>query len=141
MRKYLLFLMLLSISISSCAQTGKDAKTNANDTIAEMIFTETDHNFGVIQQKGNGTFEFVFKNTGKAPLIISNVQSSCGCTIPSWDKEPILPKKTGKIVVKYDTERIGPFTKSIKVFSNATNSPVELMIRGEVKVPEPTGTK
>ena len=134
MKKYLLFFMLLTISVNSCAQTSNDPKTSGNG--AEMIFNETDHNFGVIQHKGNGTFEFIFKNTGKEPLIITNVQSSCGCTIPSWDKEPILPKKTGKIVVKYDTERIGQFIKSIKVFSNASNSPVEIMIRGDVKVAE-----
>jgi hypothetical protein len=132
MKKYLLFFILLTISVSSCGQTVEDSKKNTDG--AEMIFNETDHNFGVIQHKGNGTFEFIFKNTGKAPLIITNVQSSCGCTIPSWDKEPIASKKTGKIVVKYDTERIGSFIKSIKVFSNAVNSPVEIMIRGEVKV-------
>jgi hypothetical protein len=135
MKKYLLFLMLLTFSISSCAQGSKD--TTNNTKVAEMIFNETDHNFGIIQKGGNGTFEFIFKNTGQAPLIITNVQSSCGCTIPSWDKEPILPKKTGKIVVKYDTERVSPFIKSIKVFSNAKNSPVEIMIRGEVKATDP----
>jgi hypothetical protein len=132
MKKYLLFFILLTISVSSCAQTVEDSKKSTDG--AEMIFNETDHNFGVIQHKGNGTFEFIFKNTGKEPLIIKNVTSSCGCTIPNWDKDPILPKKTGKIVVKYDTERIGQFIKSIKVFSNAKNSPVDLIIRGEVKV-------
>jgi hypothetical protein len=136
MRKYLLFIALLTISVSSCGQGVNEPKKAAADT-AEMIFNETDHNFGVIDFKGNGTFEFIFKNTGKVPLIISNVQSSCGCTVPSWDKEPILTKKTGKIIVKYDTERIGPFIKSIKVFSNSKNSPVEIMIRGEVKVADP----
>lgn len=132
MKKHLLFFILLTISVSSCAQTVEDSKKSTDG--AEMIFNETDHNFGVIQHKGNGTFEFIFKNTGKEPLIIKNVTSSCGCTIPNWDKDPILPKKTGKIVVKYDTERIGQFIKSIKVFSNAKNSPVDLIIRGEVKV-------
>lgn len=132
MKKYLLFFILLTISVSSCAQTVEDSKKSTDG--AEMIFNETDHNFGTIQHRGNGTFEFIFKNTGKEPLIIKNVTSSCGCTIPNWDKDPILPKKTGKIVVKYDTERIGQFIKSIKVFSNAKNSPVDLIIRGEVKV-------
>jgi len=131
MKKFILVLMVVAVSVSSCGQVGKDA--SKNDTIAEMIFSETDHNFGVMEYKGNGTFEFIFKNTGKAPLIVTNVQTSCGCTTPAWDRAPILSKKTGKIVVKYDTQRIGPFTKSIKVFSNAKNSPVELLVRGEVK--------
>lgn len=135
MKKYLLFLIAVTISINSCAQQGKDTKTGTE--AAEIVFNETDHNFGNIIYQGNGTFEFIFKNTGKSPLIISNVQTSCGCTTPEWNKEPILPKKTGKVVVKYDTQRIGPFVKSIKVFSNAKNSTVELMIRGEVKPADP----
>ena len=135
MRKLVLFIAFLAFSVSSCAQdNNQGVNTAKNENAAEMIFNETDHNFGVIKHKGNGTFEFIFKNTGKEPLIIKNVTSSCGCTVPSWDKDPIASKKTGKIVVKYDTERIGPFIKSIKVFSNAKNSPVEIMIRGEVKV-------
>ncbi|MFN8257688.1 MAG: DUF1573 domain-containing protein [Bacteroidales bacterium] len=135
MKKLFLFFAVLNIGVASCAQdNNQGVNATKDENAAEMIFNETDHNFGVIQHKGNGTFEFVFKNTGKEPLIIKNVTTSCGCTVPSWDKDPIAPKKTGKIVVKYDTERIGPFIKSIKVFSNAKNSPVEIMIRGEVKV-------
>jgi len=134
MKKCLLFLIVVTISVLSCGQNSKDVKNDTDP--GEMIFQELDHNFGTFEQGGNGTFEFVFKNTGKSPIIISNVQTSCGCTTPEWDKEPILPKKSGKVVVKYDTQRIGPFVKSIKVFSNAKNSPVELMIRGEIKVKE-----
>ncbi|MDF1546504.1 MAG: DUF1573 domain-containing protein [Bacteroidales bacterium] len=132
MKKYLLFLMVLTISVLSCGQD-KSTTENSEDK-PEMIFNETDHNYGTIKYKGDGIYEFVYKNTGKVPLIIKRVDSSCGCTVPSWDKEPIAPNGKGKIVVKYDTNRIGSFIKSIKVFSNAENSPVELIIRGEVKV-------
>lgn len=132
MKKYILIVMVLTISILSCGQD----KTSNNDSEEkpEMIFNETDHNFGTIKLGGDGTFVFEFKNTGKVPLIIKRVDSSCGCTVPSWDKDPIEPKGKGKIVVKYDTNRPGSFIKSIKVHSNAKNSPVELIIRGEVKV-------
>ncbi len=138
--KKLLFLLLMvtSISISSCAQTSSNAKQD--DKTAEMIFKETDHNFGTILYKGDGAFEFVFKNTGKIPLIITDVQSSCGCTTPEWNKEPILPSKSGKVKVVFDTQRIQPFVKTVKVFSNAKNSPVELIIRGEVKAPSGTSS-
>jgi len=131
-KKYLLFVMVLTISVLSCGQNKKNDKKSEQKP--EMIFNETDYNFGVLDFKGNGTYEFIFKNTGKVPLIIKRVDSSCGCTTPEWSKTPVKPKGKGKIVVKYDTKRIGSFIKSIKVYSNAENSPVELIVRGEVKV-------
>lgn len=130
MKKYILFFMVLTISVLSCGQN-TDKKNKSQKP--EIIFNEPDHNFGVLDYEGDGTYEFVFKNTGKVPLIIKRVDSSCGCTVPLWEKDPIKPKGKGKIVVKYDTKRIGSFMKTIKVFSNADNSPVELVIRGEVK--------
>lgn len=131
MKKYLLFLTVLAISVLSCGQNNEE-NTNSEGK-PEMIFKSTTHNFGTIEYKGNGTYEFVFKNTGKTPLIIKKVDSSCGCTTPEWSKEPIKPKGKGKIVVKYDTKRKGSFSKGVRVYSNAINSPVELRIRGEVK--------
>jgi len=99
-----------------------------------MTFKKTFHDFKSVWYKADATFEFVFKNTGKEPLIITKVKSSCGCTVPTWEKEPVLKNKTGTIKVKYDSDRIGQFQKSITVYSNAKNSPVELIISGEVKV-------
>ncbi|GAB4277876.1 MAG: hypothetical protein Kow0068_01210 [Marinilabiliales bacterium] len=97
------------------------------------MFEKTTYDYGTIPLKSDGTCEFVFKNTGKSPLILSNVKSSCGCTVPSWPKEPIPPKGSGKIVVKYNTTRQGAFQKSITVFSNAKNSPNVLVIKGKVE--------
>jgi hypothetical protein len=131
MRSKVILLVIFSLIVSMNSYC-QNSNSKQNDT-TEIIFNETDHNFGTINYQGDGSFEFVFKNTGKAPLIIKNVQSSCGCTTPEWTKEPVAPKAKGKIIVRYDTERIGSFIKSIKVFSNAKNSPVELIIRGEVK--------
>jgi Protein of unknown function (DUF1573). len=99
---------------------------------AFIEFEKTTHNYGEVYQGGDGICEFVFKNTGKAPLVLSNVRSSCGCTVPEWPKEPIPPKKTAVIKVKYDTHRIGGIHKSITVESNATNNRVILNIEGNV---------
>ena len=122
---YLFSAILLSVSIS-CSQ-------NSNKKVSEMTFKEgTDHNFGTMEYMGDGSYEFVFKNTGKAPLIITNVKSSCGCTVPTYPKEPVKKKKEASIKVKYDTKRTGSFSKTVTVFSNAKNSPVILRIKGQV---------
>lgn len=101
---------------------------------AEIQFTKTVHDYGTIFEGGNGECEFEFKNTGKEPLVLSNVTSSCGCTVPSWPKEPVMPGKTAVITVKYNTNRVGPISKTVSVFSNAEENPkVELRIQGLVK--------
>lgn len=130
MKKYLLIVLIITISIVGCAQSGNNNKSGDKP---EMIFKKAEHNFGIIEYDGDGTHEFVFKNTSKLPLIITKVNSSCGCTTPEWSKEPVKPKKKGKIMVKFDTKRVGSFVKSVTVYSNAKNSPVRLVIRGEVK--------
>lgn len=96
-------------------------------------FEQTSHDFGKIFQNGNGKFSFKFTNTGKEPLIIQNVRSSCGCTVASRPNAPILPGETSEISVKYDTRRIGVFHKNITVTSNADNASVVLYIKGEVQ--------
>ena len=88
--------------------------------------------YGKIENGSNGARKFVFKNNGKEPLIIKNAKGSCGCTVPSWPKEPIAPGKTGEIGVEYDTKREGVFTKTITLTTNADKAPVILTIKGEV---------
>ena len=118
--------VLLIISVG-CSQNGDGLST------AEMTFKEDlTYDFGKIKQFGDGTYEFEFKNSGKDPLVITNVKSSCGCTVPTYPREPIKKGQNEKIHVKYDTNRIGTFNKTITVYSNAKNSPVELRIKGEV---------
>jgi hypothetical protein len=123
--KKLLFIIAFAISFSYCSS---QVATNP----AEIKFETISHDYGTIAQGGNGEYEFKFTNTSKVPLILTNVSSSCGCTIPVWTKEPIKPGKTGSIKVKYDTDRIGNFIKTITVISNAKNSRVELTIKGNV---------
>jgi hypothetical protein len=115
----------------SCSQTPKSAA--AQNKVPVIEFETTEHNYGTIPQKGDGTYEFVFKNTGKAPLLLSNVRSSCGCTVPEWPKEPINKGEHGKIKVSYNTRITGTFSKSISVYSNAGEQPVVLVIKGKVE--------
>ncbi len=116
-------------------KTPKAEKNTVKKTKAPQIhFDALEHDYGTIFEEDNGTCEFSFKNTGKEPLVLQNVYSSCGCTVPSWPKEPIMPGKSSAITVKYNTSRIGKINKMITVISNAENTPrVELFIKGEVK--------
>lgn len=85
----------------------------------ELTFEKTTHDFQKITYAGDGTYEFVFKNTGDKPLIITKSKGSCGCTVPVWPKEPIMPGESNHIKVKYDTKRPGSFTKTVTVTSNS----------------------
>lgn len=109
-------------------------ETKANVATAEIEFKKETHDYGNIKQNSNGVYEFIFKNTGSQPLIISNATGSCGCTVPEWPKEPILPGKSGTIKVKYDTKIVGPFSKSVTLQSNAANNPSKVLrIKGTVE--------
>jgi len=101
-----------------------------------IVFAKTMYDYGTIVQGSDGGCEFKFTNKGKLPLVLSNVKASCGCTVPEWPKEPILPGKSSSIKVKYNTNNQGNFNKSITVNSNALNSTVILQIKGNV-TPKP----
>ncbi|CAH8283886.1 uncharacterized protein DUF1573 [Mariniflexile fucanivorans] len=105
---------------------------NAQDKVAKIEFKTDTVDYGTIEKGSNGVRVFEFTNTGNAPLIISNVTSSCGCTIPKKPDGPILPGKTGEIEVKYDTNRVNPIRKTITVISNAETPTVALKIKGDV---------
>ena len=92
------------------------------------------HDYGKVKKGGDGNCEFVFTNTGNEPLILSNVKASCGCTVPTWTKEPIMPGKTGTIKVRYNTNTSPQsFTKTITVSSNSINAPrLTLKIKGTI---------
>lgn len=100
----------------------------------EMKFKTTEHNFGIIKEEiGAVSTQFKFTNTGKSPLVIQRVSASCGCTTPSYTKEPVLPGKEGKIYVKYSTvRRPGTFNKTIRVYTNVPDTVYVLTIKGNV---------
>jgi len=104
----------------------------------EAVFAvvgESTHDFKTIKEaNGSATHTFKVKNEGKAPLVITRVTASCGCTTPEYTTEPIAPGKTGEIKVTYDTTgRPGPFTKTISVFSNGYGGSYILTIKGVVE--------
>ncbi|MBL4706499.1 MAG: DUF1573 domain-containing protein [Flavobacteriales bacterium] len=100
----------------------------------ELTLDKEVHDYGTMDQGGNGECIFVVTNTGKAPLLITNCKGSCGCTVPQCDKAPIAPGGSQEIRVKYDTKRIGPINKSVTITSNATNTPTKVIrIKGNIK--------
>jgi hypothetical protein len=106
-------------------------------TAQKIDFEVKEINYGDLMQGDNGLRIFKFKNTGNAPLVISDVQKTCGCTSPDYTKTPIMPGETGEIKVSYDTNRIGQFTKFVTVFSNdPENNSVQLKIYGNIKAKE-----
>jgi len=136
MKKLLFSLALVFIA-------GLGAKAVAQDVAsgAQIDFEKETHDYGNVEFGGNGQCTFIFKNTGNAPLIISNAKGSCGCTVPSWPKEPIAPGKTGTITVKYDTKRPGAINKSVTITSNAGNEPTKVIrIKGNVEAQPESGS-
>ncbi len=120
MEKFIISAFLFCLSLGLSAQS--------------ISFSQDQIDYGTIKKGGNGKQVFKFTNTGDKPLIITNVKSSCDCSVPSWTRTPILPGKTGEITVQYNTKIIGKFSKSIEVFSNDTKASRKLLrIKGEVK--------
>jgi len=135
MKRTLLLLFVVVCGISLYAQQPVQPAAVDSTAKAKIIFENQNHDFGAIVLGGDGTCVFKFKNEGTIPLILTNVQASCGCTTPSWTREPVAPGKAGEIKVTYDTKRMGTFSKSITVTSNAETPSVILRIAGEVKAP------
>ena len=139
MKKIITLLLVLGLGITSVSaqETSKKAK-KAKAIVAKvegagMVFTHETIDYGTIARNSDGKREFVFTNNGNAPLIITNAQGSCGCTVPSSPKEPIMPGAKGVIGVKYATERPGPFTKTVTITSNANGQPTKILtIKGNV---------
>lgn len=100
-----------------------------------MEFESSVIDYGLIEHNSDGNREFVLTNNGNAPLIISNAKGSCGCTVPTWPKAPIPPGESASIGVKYSTNRIGKFTKTITLTTNSKEKTKVLTIKGEVKKP------
>ena len=128
MKKLVAILCVAFISFGAMAQ----------EKVAKIEFKTDVIDYGTIEKGSDGVRIFEFTNTGNAPLIISNVKSTCGCTVPKKPDGPILPGETGKIEVKYDTNRVNPIRKTITVTSNADTPTVALKIKGLVVDPSKT---
>ena len=138
----LALLVVLGVTASNAQETSK-AKKKAKVAMtkiatpkvegAGMVFVNETIDYGTIAHNADGKREFVFTNNGNKPLIITNTQGSCGCTVPTSPKEPIAPGAKGVIGVKYATDRVGPFTKTVTVTSNAQGQPTKMLtIKGTV---------
>jgi hypothetical protein len=140
---------LLAFTFSNAQETAKITKTVKKTTVkntiktakaegAGMVFDSETIDYGTIAHNADGNRKFEFTNNGNKPLIITNAQGSCGCTVPTTPKEPIAPGAKGTIGVKYATDRVGPFTKTVTVSSNAEGMPSKVLtIKGTV-LPDPT---
>jgi hypothetical protein len=137
MKKIFIGLMLLAGTVTLHAQTAApNGQATAAGSAAAIAFKEANntHDFGTIPQGTPVTYNFSFTNSGKAPLTLSSVQPSCGCTSPEWPKEPIAPGKSATIKVTYNAAALGTFNKTITVVSNSASNPTTILyIKGEVK--------
>jgi hypothetical protein len=149
-------ILVFSLSMSACNKKGGEEESNkvlyenaeegdasgnaekpaaATQAVTTMAFTETEHDFGTINEGDMASHTFTFKNTGKTPLIISDAKADCGCTVPSWTKEPVLPGQDGKIDVKYNSSGKGGQTvsKTVTVYANTDPAENKLIIKAKVK--------
>lgn len=132
--KFLLkFSLIVLFTCTITAQNNSETAvldTNSNAGVFEFQ-TET-IDYGTINQNSNGNRTFVFKNTGNSPIIISKTKGSCGCSVATAPTKPIMPGETAEINVKYATNRVGSFSKTITVSSNASEKIKTLKIKGTV---------
>jgi len=134
MRKLLLSLMLVTGFTLVSAQNviTADVPQTEESSKATIDFVSKVVDYGKIEHNADGARKFVFTNNGTEPLLIKNAKGSCGCTVPTWPREAIAPGATAEIGVKYATNRVGKFTKTITLTTNASKKPVILTVKGEV---------
>jgi hypothetical protein len=131
--KKILFVMAMLMGVAFAGKAQETVIQNIDPNAPELTLESEVIDYGTVEYGSNGVRKFKFKNTGKAPLIITQIDKSCGCTTPEWSKDPVAPGKTGEITVKYDTNRTGSFEKTITVHSNAKTPQKVLRIKGVVK--------
>lgn len=133
----LVFGLAVAQTTTATETRGATAAPN-NPNAPKIVFREENFNFGDIPEGPAVTHEFKFTNTGREPLVLSNVKASCGCTTPNWTKEPVLPGKEGVITVTYNTQgRPGGFNKTVTITSNADEPNKIITIKGEVQKEDP----
>jgi len=129
MKKQIVYVLMALIYVNVYSQQHQSQSP-------EISFEKYVHDFGEVYKDGKTEYSFTFTNTGQEPLILSNVRSSCGCTVPDWPKNPILPGQSASITVKYNSGIVGDINRQVTVLSNAHNSPTSLRIAGKI-IPQP----
>lgn len=127
---------ILTLSLVFFASTLIAQPKATNIDVGVLAFDEETIDYGTIAQHEDGVRTFKFKNRGRAPIVISKVKTTCGCTVPTYSKAPILPGESGSIDIKYDTKRLGAFTKTITVMSNASEGVKKIKIKGNILASE-----
>lgn len=136
MKKLLFIALLTAFAGVAVAQQVPATTLNKNEVqndVAVFAWDNTTHDFGKIKQGTPVTHEFKFTNSGKTPLVITNVQASCGCTTPDWSKEPVMPGGQGFIKATFNAASPGAFSKTVTVTANIETGFVQLTIKGEVQ--------
>ncbi|GHN00698.1 hypothetical protein WSM22_21870 [Cytophagales bacterium WSM2-2] len=135
--KKLMFIAALAL-VANCgwSQTATQAKAD----VAVVQWEASTHDFGKIKQGVPVSYEFKFVNKGKVPAVITNAQPSCGCTTPSWTRDPVLSGGEGHVKATFNAAALGPFDKVITVSANTDGGVILLHIKGEVEAP-PTPVK
>ncbi|OQA97637.1 MAG: hypothetical protein BWY22_01210 [Bacteroidetes bacterium ADurb.Bin217] len=123
--------IMIIVSLLVIATVGYSQKKEAEKK-PEVVFDSLTYNYGVIAKGSSGECSFKFTNKSKTPLILTNVKAGCGCTVPSWPREEIKPKHSGEIKIKYNTNNVGYFTKTVSVYTNKQEEPIILTITGQV---------
>jgi len=135
MKKFFLSLAVVAFTVMG----GHAQEAKAVTGGPEISVDKEVHDYGTIKQGANGTCEFALTNTGSEPLIISRAKGSCGCTVPEWPKEPIMPGESSVMTVRYDTKRVGAINKSVTITSNAVNNATTVVrIKGKILASENT---
>ena len=147
MKKGLLLLAVVAaMAFTSCkdnaaekvkAENVEDAAERDAQAVVypEITFEETEHDFGTIDQGTAVEHTFKFTNTGKAPLVITNATSSCGCTVPTWTREPIAPGETGEMLVKFNGSGQNQVSKTVTITANTEAGTEQLKIKAFVTPP------
>jgi hypothetical protein len=135
MKKTIVLLLMTAGICTTIFSQETPTQTPTPPSGAKIEFVNPVHDFGDIKQGTPASADFVFKNTGTAPLILTNVQASCGCTVPTWPREPIAPGGTAKITATYNAASAGNFGKSITVTHNGASGTDVLTIKGVVVAP------
>jgi hypothetical protein len=128
--------MFVSIMLSGCGSgSGKTSvdKANTRPGDGELVFKEYEHSFGKVSEGEKLSYVFTFENKGTSDVVISSATTTCGCTVPKYDKKPISPGSAGQLEVVFDTSgRSGMQTKTVTVRSNAKTPVLLLKITAEV---------
>lgn len=131
--KNILTLLLLSFtSAFVLAQAEIQKETTEQDGGPIMTFESMDVDYGTIEQHSEPLRVLKFTNTGDEPLVIKNCKGSCGCTVPIWPKEPIMPGEESEIEIRYATNRLGKINKTVRITTNEGDTPHIVKVLGDV---------